>query len=252
MMKPYLLVVALIAMSTSANLFAEHQLTGIEVTGKGAVNVTPDIFTLSLTVVERGKNTEKVKQLVDSKSNRFINAINKLGIDKSNIEAYQLSIYPIYRRPAIRLNNTELKTQFANGDKGKVHLNTANDDQSRIETMEVSRQIKVSLTSLAHFDKLMMHATKIGIKRISPLQAEISNPELAYQRALDKAIQDAKNKALYMAGQSGVTLGKITYLKELSYGAPVRMAFAEAKTSFDSIAGQQQVQAQVMVNWSIN
>ena len=62
----------------------------------------------------------------------------------------------------------------------------------------------------------------------------------------------AKHKALRMASQAGVTLGKLTYIKELSYGAPSRYVMtSEMRSGFNSHVGTKEVSAQVIARFQL-
>jgi uncharacterized protein YggE len=248
-----LLSVFLLPLASANNI----QPTGIDVTGKGAVLAVPDVFSVSFTVTERGKSTSKIKQLVDHKSNQLVKRALKLGIKDEAIKSSNVQMFPIYHEPAIRLNGLELREQFPDNTQGKVQLSAKERQKiERVQSIEVSRTIEMTLADISIYDKLLDSATKIGITRLTPLSMSFSNAEKLYQQALALAIANAKEKAMNLAAQSGVTLGKITYLKEHSYGAPMHLRAAsfsakESSAGFDSSAGQQQISAQIQVRWAI-
>ena len=251
-MKYILMVCSLLASSFA--LAVAYQPEGIEVTGKAAVVATPDVFSLELSVVERGVSAGKTKSLVDHKSKQLVAAAKGLGIKAQDIQSTRMNMFPIYEEASIRMHGVDVKTQFADDAKGKVHL-SVNDkkDRNPKPVFEVSRKITIKLFDIELYDRLLDKVAKIGVSRISPLSMSFSNIEQLYQQALDKAILNAKQKAMKIAAQAGVSLGKLTYMKEVSYGAPRAFAMArtEARTGFDSSYGQQDVTAQVIARFKI-
>ena len=175
------------------------QSKGIEVTGRAVVNAVPDVFTLNVTILERGSSAGKIKALVDHKSNRVVDSVILLGIKSTDIESSQVNIYPIYdqeyQKPSIQLKSLSVKKQFSDNEKGKIRLEVNKKSKVyRAPVIEVSRIITVKLFDIAVYDKLLDKIVKIGVNKVSPLQMSFSNHENLYQQALDKEVLAAKRK----------------------------------------------------------
>ncbi|MEW6984433.1 SIMPL domain-containing protein [Colwelliaceae bacterium 6471] len=230
------------------------QPEGIEVTGKAEISATPDIFIVEMDVIERGASAAKIKNLVDYKSKQIVKAARAIGVKENEIQSARVNIRPIYEEPSIVIQGADIINKFPDGTRGKVNVSTESRDKSSAKvTIEVSRRIKINLFDLTHYDQLLDSVTKIGVSRIYPLSMSISKAGQLYQQALDQAIMDAKQKATRIAAQAGVSLGKLSYMKEISYGAPSALARAsDFRAEFQSSAGQERITAQVLATYSIN
>ncbi len=240
---------------------AYEQPQGIEVKGKAAVMVVPDKFSLSFAIINRGKSAIKTKALVDHKTNLVIKAANKLGIKRKNIQSARMNLRPIYRKNTVNYSAIEVKQNFNSNsntsDKGRVHLaKNELDKATQPYIFEVTRQITINIDDIARYDRLLEQLVKIGVTNISSLSMSVANKDSYYQKALAQAIMLAKEKALRIAGQAGVQLGKLIYLKEISYNAPIvqssmRMAYANESTMHDSNVGTTQIKAEVLATFAI-
>ena len=221
-------------------------LPGIEVSGKGSVKVMPDHFTLSVQIKERGTVAQKIKMVVDNKSEKIVKMLKKQGLKDRQIESSQLNLYPFYQEPSIALNNT-----YTRSNDNNIH--TLKNNRKKVSLFfDVSRTIKVSFDDASHYDKILDSMIKLGITNVSPLQKSVANSDLYYKKALALAIQNANTKAIEIAKQLEVELGAVVNFKESSYHAPVsyRMS-AEAGQNFQSHMGEQTISAQVMATFAI-
>jgi hypothetical protein len=236
---------------------AYEQPQGIEVKGKAAVMVVPDKFSLSFAIINRGKSAIKTKALVDHKTNLVIKAANKLEIKRENIQSARMNLRPIYQKSTVNYSAIEVKQNLKGNKKGRVHLaKNELDKATQPYIFEVTRQITINIDDIASYDLLLEQLVKIGVTNISSLSMSVANKDNYYQKALAKAIILAKEKALKIAGQAGVQLGKLIYLKETSYNAPVvqsrmRMAYTNNSTMHNSNVGTTQIKAEVLATFAI-
>jgi len=242
----YLLLSVIVSFNASASY---EKLEGLEVTGKAVIAAEPDVFTITLTVLERGISAGKIKTLVDHKSKRVVDMSLAFGIKAKDIQSSQVNITPIYQDDdaSIRMNTLDVRQNFPNETEGDIRLSHKGKPKQRKPLMEISRTIRLKIHDLSLYDKLLDKAVKIGVNRLSPLQMSFSQVEKLYQQALDKAILAAKNKALRVASIAGLTLGNLTYMKELSSSRPSHYNLGrEMRAGFSSNAGTKEVTAQVV------
>ncbi|WP_206485589.1 SIMPL domain-containing protein [Thalassotalea sp. G2M2-11] len=225
---------------------------GIEVIGKASVSVEPDLFSLTIQIKERGRSATKTKALVDHKSQLITDMFIQEGIKPSAIDSSQVTMYPIYEKPSITIEPTKIKTQHHNE---KVTLSTHRTDQvdnKKMTQFDVGRTIRVSFTEWQIYDKVLDQVVKLGVSHISPMEMSFQQPEQYYQKALSNAIENAKQKAIDIAKQAGVTLGSLASLKETSHFAPVRYRMmSESSVGFNSSTTKKAITAQVVVNYHI-
>jgi len=233
---------------------------GIEVTGQGSVEVTPDQFSLTLTVTERGRVPSKLKALVDKKSNAVISAAKSLGVKESNIFSARVNLRIIEEKPSIRVQGVELKkakqgSVFIDGQNFSQQVSLNNNTQKK-PLFELSRQITVNFNKIDEYDKFLTQIIKINVSHISSLSLSVKERDEHYQQALLQAISHAKNKAKRMAKQAGTSIGKLLLVKELSSNHH-RPMYAEAMMSdssspaYTSLIGSQTITARVSVKFSL-
>ncbi|WOH37986.1 SIMPL domain-containing protein [Thalassotalea fonticola] len=205
---------------------------GVEVIGKGAVLIDPDIFTFSITLADRAMTAEQAKTVVDEKTQELLDLAKTIGVAQHAIETTQMSIRPIF-------DNHSQSTQ----------------DLYQPSLIEVSRQVTFILTNFKHYDPILDQAIRLGVKHISPLQYQTSKADEYYRQALNVAIKDAKAKAQQIASKLNMKLGVVTHMSEFPHGAP-RVLMADSSEgaksiSFRSNPGKREISAQVTLIYSI-
>lgn len=253
--KTYFTLLALVSLLFSFTGYAYEQPYGIEVSGKSAVVAIPDQFTLSFSIIKRGKSASKTKALVDHKTTLVVNIAKKMGIKAEDIQSARMNLRPIYQKPSLNYADIEIRQKFPHNEKGRIHL-SKNEQKAEIQqpyVFEVSRQITVNIEDISDYDRLLDQLVKVGVTNISSLSMSVTKADFYYQKALMQAINLAKTKALKIAGQVGVTLGKLIHLKETSYNAPMRMsmAFNSEVSTHQSQVGTKQITAGVVATFAI-
>ncbi|MDG1750642.1 MAG: SIMPL domain-containing protein [Thalassotalea sp.] len=227
--------------------------TGIEVTGKSSIMVVPDVFSLTISIKERGKSANKTKIIVDDKSSKIVKMFIKRGVNEHDIDTSQVSMFPIYEKPAITFEHQELQKRVSSQEKITLSgSNNTKDKASRLTRFEVSRTITISFKELSIYDQILDDMVKLGVSHISPVEMSVAESEKYYQQALYQAIDNAKQKALSIAQQAGVKLGTLLSLKESGFYSPMRYSMAsEAKTGFSTLITKKAVSAQVIAIYNI-
>ncbi|KGJ92846.1 SIMPL domain-containing protein [Colwellia psychrerythraea] len=191
----------------------------IEVTGQGSVVITPDQFSLTLTITERGRVPSKLKALVDKKSNSVISAAKNLGIRGTNITSARVNLRIVEERPSIQVQGIELNrarqgSVFIDGQSINQQSSNVNDHKKPL--FELSRQIMVGFNKIDDYDSFLEQIIKLNVSHISSLSMTVEARGEYYQQALLQAISHAKQKAQRMSKQAGRNLGEIVFIKEMS------------------------------------
>lgn len=248
-----------ISLLLCSTVILANDAKGIRVTGKATIEQQPDLFYVTFSLNQRGYVAEKLKNQVDHQAKQLTNAARKLGIKSADITSTQLQIYPIYRRDnnaSIVVNQPTGKVnQSGSESKAFVALNNQNKHKRNIE-FNVSREVEIKLADVTHYEKLLTTATKIGVTRISPVRTGIKNANALYQRALEQALANAKQKAQMLANSMAVKLGKVSYIEEVSHRAPSQMMRAVAAApmvseNYESFTGLDAISAEVITIFSI-
>lgn len=103
MKKTLLLIVAIAAIATTS---AAEIANFIQVSGKGEIKVTPNEFTLSITIDE---SATKGKYSVEKVEANMIKALSKIGINKESLTMSGISSLAVKKRDALTKASYELK-----------------------------------------------------------------------------------------------------------------------------------------------
>ncbi|MCI2284144.1 SIMPL domain-containing protein [Colwellia sp. MSW7] len=242
----------------SNTAFANTQESGIEVTGQATVLVELNQFVLSISIAEKGHFTDKIRAIVDNKSNQVIDVATNIGVKPRDINSARVYLRIIKEDPKMNIQGVSINQALSNTQKGKVHLGTNSTktvDNVAQQFFELSRNITVKFSDIDDYDRFLNAVIKIGVTHISPLTMTVDDTDKYYEQALSLAINNAKAKALQIANQAGQSLGKLVYLKEVSsnhYSARFS-ASRMVNSSFEhsSQIGTKEINASVLVNYSI-
>lgn len=244
----------------------------IEVKGQASVLVQPDHFSLSLAIIKKGRNTDKMRDLVNHQSNQILSIAKNIGITAKNINSARVYLRVVEDSPSIKVNGVVINQDFqqhANANfnsspaadkpgKDKVYLDVeqTHQQQSKIQTFELSRTITITFDKIEDYDQFLGKVIKLGVERISPLNVSIANSEAAYQQALLQAIDNAKQKAQLIANKANLNLGEIVYITELSnnhYQARMSVAnvYSNSASEHSSQVSDKAISANVLLKFVI-
>lgn len=230
---------------------------GIEVSGQGSLVVVPDQFSLTLTITERGRVPDKLKALVDKKSQSVVNVASSLGVKNSNISTARVNLRVVEEKPSIQVQGVELHmakqgSTFVDGQS----VTDSNPNNQKPILFELNRQIMVNFSDIEQYDKFLGNVIKLKVSNVSPLVMNVVDRETYYQQALLQAISHAKEKATKMAKQAGLKLGEIQFIKEQSRNH-FRPVYAESMmrnqgaSTHNSLVGSQTITASILVNFEL-
>ncbi|PHR81604.1 MAG: SIMPL domain-containing protein [Colwellia sp.] len=236
----------------------------IEVKGQASVLAEPDSFSLNIAIIERGRLTDKIRAVVDYKSNQVVQVAKSLGIKSHDINSARVMLTVVKDKPSIIVEGIEVRQRAGNGSLPNNQYNKVTigadgvqrQNNIKPQYFELSRMISINFSSIEGYDKFLSKVIKLGVSRISPLAMSVENTEMHYQQALVQALTNAKNKASKIAIHSNVVLDKLLYVKELSsnyYRSRLSstMMSAEITSNHTSQVGNQVINASVLVKFSI-
>ena len=256
-------VSACVIFISPASVFANTADYGIEVKGQASVLVEPDSFALSISITEQGRFTDKIRSIVDHKSNQVIKVARGLKIKAQDINSARISLRVIKDDTAIELLGLEVNQKLPRNQKSKVYVGDTSakqknrkPDSAISQYFELSRNITVNFSNIKNYDQFLTKIIKIGVSHISPLAMSISDTDKYYQQALAQAINNAKTKAQQIAVQAEQSLLKLIYVKELSsnhYRSRYNSEIMSANAAYghSSQVGLQSINASVLVKYSI-
>ena len=198
--------------------------TTIVVTGNGTVNATPNRASFDFGVTTQASTAAQALSRNSRQARAIVNALKRAGIDSSDIQTTQVSLWP-----------------------------QTSSDGSRITGYQASNSVHVT-TGLGKSGALVDAAVRAGANNVGGPSLDTADKSSLYNQALKQALADAKGKAQAIAAASGLTLGSLVKVNESGYAVPVPM-FAQARSDAASVpieAGTQEIQASVTVTYAAN
>ena len=196
--------------------------TVITVTGNATVDATPDRASFDFGVTTQGYTAAEAMDRNASEARKIIDALKKAGVDSSDIQTTQVSLWP-----------------------------QTSSDGTRITGYQASNSVQVT-AGLGRSGALVDAAVRAGANNVDGPSLDTADKSSLYGDALKKAIGDAKVKAQAIADGAGLTLGSLVKVEEGGNSAPPVPMYARATdaASVPIEAGTQQIQASVTVTYN--
>ena len=153
---------------------------GLQVTGRGEVEVVPDLARLPMVISIDGSDPAEVKREVDGRTRKVLAMLASLTIKDRDITARQVRVQPRYRY-----------------DKGR----------NLPAGFTAARTIDVVVRDLDQLGSVMDRALGAGVTQLGNSSYDHSERERYLKHALDAAIEDARAQAAHLASQFGVRVG---------------------------------------------
>jgi hypothetical protein len=197
--------------------------TTITVTGNGAVDATPNRASFDFGVTTNAATASQALSRNASQARAIIDALKRAGIDSSDIQTTQVSLWP---------------QTSSNGRE--------------ITGYQASNSVQVT-AALGKAGDLVDAAVGAGANNVDGPNLDTADKSSLYDEALKRALTEAKGKAQAIAEASGLSLGAVLKVTEGSSAPtplPYAMANAAASAAPPIEAGTQQIQASVTVTYS--
>lgn len=195
----------------------------ITVTGNGTVDSTPDQASFDFGVTTNGATAAQALSSNSARARAIIDALKKAGIASADIQTTQVSLWP----------------------------QTSNNGRT-ITGYQASNSVNVT-AALGKSGALVDAAVGAGANNVDGPNLDTAQKSALYDKALDSALGDAKQKAQAIASAAGLTLGSALKVREGAQATPVvyaEAALAGPKAAPPIEAGTQKIQASVTVTYS--
>ena len=178
----------------SVSVSIPNQQVGIWVNGTGKVTVTPDVAILQVGVQAQASSVADAQAQASNAMDKVMTALTANGVAKKDIQTRYFNISQV----------------------------TKWDDKSQTQIIigyQVSNSVTAKIRDLGKAGDVIDAVAVAGgdLTRINGITFTFEDPTAAMQQARDKAMADAQAKAMQLAKDGGVTLGKPTYITENSY-----------------------------------
>ena len=176
------ILAALLCAALSIPLLAHEQLIAIE--GAGKLDVMPDIIRITLTIETQDKTSSaRAKVHVDELSSKAAAALLAAGVQDEDISSSSMGIYTAERYD--------------------------DDNNVSVAGYVASRDIKLTVRDVNSYSKVVQALVDAGVSEITGIEADISNYRDVKKKALALAVQDAREKAGFLARELGAALGRV-------------------------------------------
>jgi uncharacterized protein YggE len=205
----------------------------IVVSETGEIYAKPDLGVISFSVVKEAKTVSDAMNSNTEVMNNVIQAMKDQGVEDKDLKTTNFSIYPRY--------------EYTEGTFGKRVL----------VGYEVFQQLQVKIRQMDKIGTIIEQASSAGINNMGQLQFTIDDEEELKKQARAQAVEKAKTKALELASQLDVKLGKVISFNE-SFFMPYydTRVFMEqvgvgGGTTPDIEAGENKITVSVTVTYEI-
>ena len=200
----------------------------ITVNGSASVKATPDIAIWTFSVTSRNASARAALRANANDMARVLAALKAAGIAAADLRTSQVSL-------GVRMSQ----------------------DGTSVTGYEATNSVTAKVRKLANTGDIVDTAVEAGADGVNGPIFQVSNQTALYRQALTAAYDDARAKALNLAKQGGLTLGKATSIAETGSSQPVLYAAGAAKSlAADAAtpveAGESEVDASVSVTFSVS
>ena len=213
--------------SDQANISPHQSLRTIDVTGVGNIFSVPDRFSFSLSIEQKGGIAAQLNKAIVEKTNAVVQALFKVGVDKKAVQSLQVQFNPWIEYDG--------KTRE---QKGFI----------------LTRQVKVTLKTLAQYEQSIDAVLKLGISSINQFSFIDSKADENYQGALKQALLNAQQRATDMAKVLDLKLVGVISISEKSFASnrPMAMRSGQFIASESYQPGEMSTQATVKVIFALD
>lgn len=186
----------------------------LSVVGEGKIDVVPDIAYVDAGVsINNAVTVEEAQKNMDEVNNKIIQAMQGLGIKKTDIQTSNYSINPNY---------------------------TYENNQNKLSGYNGNASITIKVRTVSMVTKVIEEVTKAGANQIQGARFDVNSPESYREQARNLAIKNAKEQAQKIAQNLGLHLGKVVNIVESTPDQnPIVYPMATAKLGMGGGGGAQ-------------
>jgi uncharacterized protein YggE len=203
-----------------------HKDRIIEVSGVSHVFSVPDRFSFNVSIEQKGRVAAQLNKAIIEKTNTVVLALIKMGVDEKAVQSLQVQF-----NPWVEYNGNTRE------QKGFV----------------LTRQIKITLKTLAQYEQAIDAVLNLGVNNISQFSFTNSQAKANYQLALKQALLNAKQRATDMAKVLDLKLAGVISISEQTSGQVMPMEFKtrQLQASESYQPGEMSTQARVNVIFAL-
>ena len=215
----------------------------ISFTGEGKAVAKPDIASVILGVSSKGLKSQEVVNDNNKKMNDVIKAVKEAGVADKDIKTIVYNLTPIYDYSETPVRMGAMMPEYQG---------------STFKGYSLEQQIEVKIRDFDNINVILDKATASGANTVGNLQFSVDDMEKVKAEARLDAIKQAKQKANSLAGQSGLSLGKLVNVAEgynyypMAYGLGKAESVAMDSTVAPNVQpGQQEFTITVTLTYQV-
>lgn len=191
--------------------FARQTEPILTVQGSSEVRVAPDVAIVRLGAVAQAPMAETAQEQVATIVNRIFDAIDGVGIDRTQIQTANLVLGPVFSRQR------------------------PGDEVPEIQAYRASNSVSVRVEDLELVGAVVDAGLGAGANQLQGVVFDLSDDGPAREQALTQAILEARSKAEVMANALGVELESVLSVDEGGvFVQPLRVEAARLATFQDA------------------
>jgi uncharacterized protein len=211
------------------------------VDGRAKETAIPKTATLTIGVTENGSTVGVIQESLNTKSNKIVEELKKLGVKEKDIKTQSYSLYPNYGPTIQRLDVVK---------EGEAAPPSQPD---QISGYTGTQNIEVKVADIAIANKALDVATKNGANIVSGASFALGDEEreMLEDKAREEAIKNAKDKASRITKSSGLRLGKLVNVSENQgpYPYAADQSFLKETSETDLNPGETTVEVTVTLTY---
>jgi uncharacterized protein YggE len=186
----YALILGVILASAS---FAQTDSSSstISVSGSGEVKSKPDIATISIGVLTKGKNANEAVSSNSISTQKLLDTLRSSGVAEKDIQTSSINVYPTYK---------------------------FNDNESTITGYQANNQITATIRKVSDVGRIIDSVSLTGNYTISGISFSIDDTDPLEADALGQAVLDARRKADIVAKAANVSITGVKAINVDAYG----------------------------------
>ena len=184
---------------------------GIWVTGTGEMNLSPDIALIRLGVETTSPSVTEARDEAARAMEAVVAAVKNNGLADEDIQTTSFNIWPQYDRQEVMTNGVRSSVRVLSG-------------------YTVSNDAVIKVRDLGAVGTIIDDVVNAGgdAARINGIDFSIEDPGAYTTQLREDAVNAALDNAKHFATLTGVTLGKLVYVTEVS-GSPIVQPLAESR-----------------------
>jgi uncharacterized protein YggE len=236
----FVVAMSLLAMlsGTIASANEDQPYPRILVSGKGSIDIAPDMAILTLTVTREAETARAALDANSSAMNDVMKAMKAEGIEARDLQTSGFSIQPRYVYPGSKTPGERQPPQIV----GYTVRNTLN----------------IRVRDIAAVGNILDLSVSLGVNEGGNISFTNADPSAAITQARIEAVRDALTKAETLARAAGVKTGKLLEISEQSYNpgprpmARAEMSMVRSDAAVPVAAGENTYTVNVNVSFAID